>query len=60
MKEKLAASKIEAMLLKRQLGPRLEILDPGSLPSSHTTLWPLPLTGLLLGLFVTALARGFR
>ena len=51
MKEKLAEAKIEAMLLKRQLGPRVEIRDPGFLPSTHATLWPLPLTGLLLGLF---------
>lgn len=60
MKEKLAEAKIEAMLLKRQLGPRVEIRDPGFLPSTHAILWPLPLTGVLLGLFATALLRGFR
>ena len=60
MKEKLAGAKVEAMLLKRQMGPRMEILDPASLPPARAILWPLPLTGLLLGLFATALLRGFR
>jgi len=60
MKTKLADAEQEALLLQRQMGPHLEMIDPASSPKHHSALWGLPVAGALLGLIATAFLRGFR
>lgn len=60
MKTKLADAEQEALLLQRQMGPYLEMLDPASTPKQHSALWGIPVAGALLGLIATAFLRGFR
>lgn len=60
MKTKLADAEQEALLLQRQMGPYLEMLDPASTPKQHSALWGVPIAGALLGLIATAFLRGFR
>lgn len=60
LKTKLAEAKDQASLIPRQMGPRLELIEPASTPPEQPFRWPLLPAGFLLGLAATAFARGFR
>ena len=59
-KQKLDEMELQERLQIRQMGPLLELIDPGARPLRNTSNIGLPLAGLLIGLATAAFARGFR